>query len=98
MTGEIAGGKRTFLQREDRRAFELPKGHEAKLLDLGGSFGQCVALTIPGGGGGTYRMRELEELDDRVVVHVGDAFGQHGQPSVGDGPWLPITGYVFLDD
>jgi hypothetical protein len=98
VTGEITAGKRTFLQRENRHAFELPKGHEAKLMDLGGEFGQCVALTIPGGGGGTYRIRELEELDDHVIVHVGDPIGQHGQPSVGAGPMMPITGYVFLDD
>jgi hypothetical protein len=98
VTREIVVGKRTFLQRENRRAFELPKGHEAKLLDLGGSFGQCVALTIPGGGGGTYQIRELEELDDRVVVHVGGPVGEHAQGSVGEGEPLPITGYVFLDD
>ena len=55
-------------------------------------------LTIPGGGGGTYPIRELEELDDRVVVHVGDPVGQHAQGSVGEGEPLPITGYVFLDD
>jgi hypothetical protein len=37
MAGEIIEGKRTFIQRPNRRAFELPYQHTAELKDFGGT-------------------------------------------------------------
>ena len=36
MAGEIVRGKRTFIQRQNRKAFELPDQHKAELKDFSG--------------------------------------------------------------
>jgi hypothetical protein len=47
MADEIVEGKRTFIQREGRRAFELPDQHTIRLRDDMEAFGQCVELATP---------------------------------------------------
>jgi hypothetical protein len=98
MAGEIIEGKRTFIQRQGRRAFELPDQHTAKFEDFGGSYGQVIGLNAPLGGAGHYSVDRLEELDDRVIVHVGAAMMMSGPGHVGEGPRPPVAGYPFLDD
>ena len=98
MAGEIVEGKRTFIQRQGRKAFELPDKHIAELKDMGGDFGQVIGLDAPFGGAGHYAVDRLEELDVRVIVHVGEPFTMSGPAYSGEGPRPPVSGYPFMDD
>jgi hypothetical protein len=62
MAGEIMEGKRTFIQRRGRRAFELPDQHTIQLRDDLEAYGQCVELNTPGEGG-LYMVDSVEEHD-----------------------------------
>jgi hypothetical protein len=96
MAGEIVEGKATLIQRAGRRAFELPAGHTIRLRDDLGEYGQCVELNTPGEG--VYSVDRVEDLDDRVVVHVAQPLGEHGPVGVGEGPMPEVRGYPFMDD
>jgi|SoimicmetaTmtLPB_FD_contig_91_71141_length_1060_multi_2_in_0_out_0_2 hypothetical protein len=96
MAGEIIEGKLTFIQRQNKRAYELPDGHTINLRDDLGDYGQCVELNTPGEGG-LYTVDEVEDLDDRVIVHVGEALGEHGPVGMGE-EIPPVRGYPFMDE
>jgi hypothetical protein len=96
MADEIIEGKRTFIQRRGKPAFELPDQHTITLRDDLEAYGRCVELNTPGEGG-LYMVDDVEKLDDRVIVHVGDWLGEHGPAGVGD--TVPeVRGYPFMDD
>jgi hypothetical protein len=98
MAGEIIEGKRTYLQRPGRTAYELPDKHTAELKDYGETYGRVILLNAPFAGGGQYAIDDLEERDDRVVVHVGAPMTMSGPASVGEGPGPDVIGYPFMDD
>lgn len=62
MAGEIVDGKRTFLQRPGRPAYELPDRHTAELVDYGSTYGRVVILNAPLAGAGQYAVDDLEDL------------------------------------
>jgi hypothetical protein len=41
---------------------------------------------------------DVEDVDDRVVVHVGGWLGKHGPAVVGEGREIEVRGYLFMDD
>jgi hypothetical protein len=69
VSGELVEGKATWLERFGLE-FELPEGHSAAWRDLHGK--RCVSLVALGGGGGQYYVKDVEEDDERVLVHVGE--------------------------
>ena len=60
MTGEIIPEKTTFIQRQNRKAFELPDQHKAEVKDFGAEIGDVVELRTPLEGG-HYALIRLEE-------------------------------------
>jgi hypothetical protein len=87
MSGEIVAGKRTLIER-DGREFELPNRHEVELSD-GDEQGRFVSLRAFAQGS-TFRLAELEERGDRVIVHLGEEVGRTGPTGVDK-----IIGYPF---
>jgi hypothetical protein len=87
MTGEIIEGKRTLIER-DGREFELPFRHEVELTN-GDEQSRFVHLRA-GVQGSTYRLGDVEQHEDRVIVHLGDWIGHHGPPGKD-----AVVGYPF---
>jgi hypothetical protein len=96
MAGEMQG-KRIFIQRSGRRAFELPEQHTAEVLDHGGSIGQVVALATPLEGG-QYYLEGIDEETDRFILHVGEPLAMSDPPGRAEGPIPKVRGYPFMDD
>lgn len=92
MPDQLFPGRRTLFERNGKE-FELPDPHTAKLLDAG----KLVSLSTPFEGG-TYWVTAIDRADDLVVVHVGDAFGEHHAGLARDsGQPPPFRGYPFPD-
>jgi hypothetical protein len=91
VSGELVEGKTTWLER-DGREFELPEGHTAAWRDLHGK--RCVSLEAMGGGGGQYYVEDVEEDDERVLVHVGEHVWETGYGEGSPSAELP-AGYPF---
>jgi hypothetical protein len=77
MASEIVEGKRTFIERGGH-VFRLPERHTVKLVALGDGT-KMVSLTALMQGS-SFQLRKLEELKDRVIVHLGPELGRHGPP------------------
>src|SRR5688572_7294267 len=84
MAGEIIEGKRTLIEHQGRE-FELPHQHTVELkeveLDEGNQTWVNLATPLEGS---TFYLRDLEERDDEVVVHLGSEIGHHGPPGMGE--------------
>jgi hypothetical protein len=89
VSGGIVGGKRTFIERSGL-LFELPTMHTMTLY-LQEDGGTIVALRTPQSGS-TFELNELEELEDRVIVRLGELRGQHGPPGIVE---VHFAGYPF---
>jgi hypothetical protein len=88
MASEVVEGKRTFIERRGN-VFELPKRHIVKLVPLGdGTTMVSLTALIQGS---TFQLRKLEELKDRVIVHLGPELGRHGSPG-GEALGYPFPG------
>jgi hypothetical protein len=91
VAGEIIEGKKTLIEHNGNE-FELPDQHTVELQkrDDGATW---VSLNTPQSGS-LFVVREREERDDAVVLHLADELGRHGPPAVGD--MIPeATGYPF---
>ena len=93
MSGELVEGKATWLERHGRE-FELPEGHIAAWRDLHGK--RCVSLEAIGGGSGQYYVEDVEEDDERVLIHVGEHVWETGYGEGSPSAELP-AGYPFPD-
>jgi hypothetical protein len=93
MAGEITAGKRTLIERHGNE-FELPEQHTVELQPHNEE--TWVSLNTPQSGS-LFVLRELEQRDDAVVVHLGAELGRHGPPGVGrpEDPLPEATGYPF---
>ncbi len=90
VVNEIVEGKRTFIER-DGNVFELPSRHTIELTQ--GTSGTTVAMSAFAQGS-QFGLASLEELDDRIVVHLGPELGRVGPAGMGDSVPEP-TGYPF---
>ena len=93
MTGEIVEGKRTLIEHNGEE-FELPYQHTVELQKQVNE--TWVSLNTPQSGS-LFAVRELEERDEAVVIHLGSELGRHGPPGTGRiGDPLPeARGYPF---
>jgi hypothetical protein len=90
MTNELRPGKRTFI-RKGTLEFELPDQHEVELFE---GEPPWVMLSTPQMGG-RYALDGIEEIDDRVIVRVGDFLDGHGPGTSGEYEVPEVTGYPF---
>jgi hypothetical protein len=92
VASERIEGKRTFIEHHGN-VFELPAPHHTiELEDL--SDGTTMAMLNTPMEGSSFQLAAIEELDDRVIVHLGSEFGRHGPPGMGDN--IPeLHGYPF---
>jgi hypothetical protein len=89
--GRACRRKATWLERHGRE-FELPEGHIAAWRDLHGK--PCVSLEAIDGGGGQYYLEDIEEDDERVLIHVGEHVWETGYGEGSPSAELP-AGYPF---
>lgn len=87
MGSEIVAGKRTSIEHRVQ-VFELPDRHTVELVDLGDGTTMVNLTALMQGS--SFHLRELEELDDRVIVHLGGELGSHGPPNAEE-----VLGYPF---
>ena len=92
MVGEVRLGKRTIVEHEGRE-FELPEQHRIEMYAGKDARETYVSLSTPGEGS-LFRLRDLEQRDDAVVVHLGEWMGSSGPASFGFKVAEP-TGYPF---
>jgi hypothetical protein len=93
MASELVEGKRTLIERNGDE-FELPYQHRMRLLESVGEEAAetWISLSTPGDGS-LFRVRDIEERDNEVVVHLGSELARH---SIGTGPVIRETrGYPF---
>jgi len=95
VTDEIRPGKRTLIEHNGRE-FDLPSRHTATLYRGRNGPETYVALNTLQMGS-IFLLRNLEERDDAVVVHLGDEMGRHGPGAFGDAVREPL-GYPFPSD
>jgi len=83
VVGEIVEGKRTLIN--NSAEFELPFQRKVVLeeVPLEDRTETWVNLSTPLEGS-TFHLRELEERDEAVVVHLGSEIGRHGPPGMGE--------------
>ena len=67
----------------------MPEGHTAELFGDAPADRVILSATLQGG---TYAVDTIEEIEDRVIVHVGNGLAVHGAP--GGAPAEP-QGYPF---
>jgi hypothetical protein len=96
MSGEIITSKQTVIEHNGNE-FELPEQHTVELQEQAKE--TWVSLGTPQSGS-LFVVRELEERDDAVVIHLGSELGRHGPPgSTRIGEPLPeALGYPFPGD
>jgi hypothetical protein len=88
MTGEVLAGRTTLIEHNGNE-FELPDRHKIELQEA--PDGETwVSISTPQSGS-LFAVRELEDRDGAVVVHLADEKGRHGPPGFSE----PL-GYPFL--
>lgn len=92
---ELRPGKRTLIERSGHE-FEPPEEHEITLM-AGRRGEETYVLLDTRYSSSLYLVREIEEREDAVVVHLGDEMARSGPAGFGGVVPEPI-GYQFPDE